>query len=260
MNRAPVHSPTNPSSQYATAALEFEFDPPPLHADGTERVSEEAPPPTRAGAELPDTINVDGQVRHATNPHRGVVLMWYRKMMKSAFTVPWEEDRDAEYVIQETQFKFRRNMGIRDLKTIERKIEEAEQRYGLAVHYRIPYPRPLTFGGQAPMGDGGSAIPYASYLDSHYDDTPKNTRCATPQPGSVGSFDSSGRKYGVGAQGAKGEVAKVPNAWENPNDAPSSRVLKERDSEGRVNSRGPQSFQPHPLDNAYGVNKGTPNA
>ena len=100
------------------------------------------------------------------NPYRREVLSWYRKMLRAAFEVTWTSDGDALYVLEETRKLFRGNMGLRDPERIRTKLEEAEQRYGLAVHYKIPYPRMYhKTAGNQPDSLGA----YATYLDSHYD-------------------------------------------------------------------------------------------
>jgi hypothetical protein len=109
----------------------------------------------------------------AVNPYRSEVLRWYRKLLQSAFLVEWKTDDDAEYVLNETRRLFRRNQHLRDLDTIARKLEEAETRYGLGVHYKIPYPRMFHHAQGAVTGSG---VAYATYLDSHYDGEEANPK------------------------------------------------------------------------------------
>ncbi len=100
------------------------------------------------------------------NPFRSEVLHWYRKCLKAAFDVEWKSDGDALYVLEETRKLFRQNENILDPARIRRKLEEVEMRYGLAVHYKIPYPRMFhKTSGNTPDSLGA----YAAYLDSHYD-------------------------------------------------------------------------------------------
>ncbi|EPY27860.1 hypothetical protein STCU_00468 [Strigomonas culicis] len=100
------------------------------------------------------------------NPFRSDVLRWYRKCLRAAFSVPWETDGDALYVLEETRRLFNANRHISDVAAISRKVREVEMRYELALHYRIPYPRPVNKpSGAMPE----SASPYAAYLDSSYD-------------------------------------------------------------------------------------------
>lgn len=100
------------------------------------------------------------------NPRRTQVLSWYRKMLKAAFEVPWKTDTDALYVLEETRKLFRINKDVADTARIDTKLQEAEFRYELAVHYKIPYPRMYhkTMGNQP-----DSLGAYSVYLDSHYD-------------------------------------------------------------------------------------------
>ena len=96
----------------------------------------------------------------------------YRKILGSAFTVPWGSDDDAMYVISECRRLFRQNERLTDLAEIERKVREAEMRYAIGVHYRIPYPR-MFYKAQGSIQQSG--VPYSPYLDSLYD-TPYSTR------------------------------------------------------------------------------------
>ncbi|KAG8343523.1 putative Complex 1 protein (LYR family) [Trypanosoma vivax] len=126
------------------------------------------------------------------NPYRAKVLSWYRRFLKAAFTVHWETDEDALYVIKETRRLFRQNALITDELAIERKLREAEMRYELALHYRIPYPRPV-HKVQGALQESG--IAYAADLDSMYDH-PVSPRIGRVQEGSVnygvmGGIDNS---------------------------------------------------------------------
>lgn len=100
------------------------------------------------------------------NPHRRDVLSWYRKILKAAFEVPWKTDTDAVYVLEEARKLFRANKDLCDEERIRTKIEEAEMRYSLALHYKIPYPR-MYHKTQGNQPDSLGA--YSTYLDSHYD-------------------------------------------------------------------------------------------
>lgn len=118
-----------------------------------------------------------------SNPHRAAVLLWYRKILRAAFDVDWKTDADAGYVLDEARRLFRRNAHITDVALIERKLEEAETRYGLAVHYRIPYPRMYHHAqGSKP----GSGVAYTPYLDSAYDGDEANPKFDM-QPGARNS-------------------------------------------------------------------------
>lgn len=108
-----------------------------------------------------------GELRHiAENPYRSQALSWYRRCLRAAFAVPWSSDEDALYVLEETRRLFHQNRGIRDVERIQRKLREVEMRYEMALHYRIPYPRPFN-KVQGSMQESG--VPYAAYLDSAYD-------------------------------------------------------------------------------------------
>lgn len=86
--------------------------------------------------------------------------------MRAAFTVPWSTDEDALYVLEEARRLFHQNSHIRSVERIERKLREVEMRYELAIHYRIPYPRPL-HKTQGSMPESG--VSYAAYLDTSFD-------------------------------------------------------------------------------------------
>lgn len=102
----------------------------------------------------------------SSNPYRKEVLAMYHKLVKSAFTVPWASDDDAFYVLSESRRLFRNNQYITDVEVIRRKLEEAEMRHGIAVHYLIPYPRPHHKNmGALPE----SGIAYNPALDSLFD-------------------------------------------------------------------------------------------
>lgn len=100
------------------------------------------------------------------NPFRGEVFHWYRRMLRAAFDVQWKSDGDALYVLEETRKMFRMNQHLQDLDRIRTKLDEAEMRFGLAVHYKIPYPRMF----HKTIGNSHDSLgAYATYLDSHYD-------------------------------------------------------------------------------------------
>ena len=133
----------------------------------------------------------------ATNPHRAAVMGWYRKILRSAFTVDWNTDEDAAYVLNETRRLFRRNKDIKDIDAIERKLVEAETRYELALHYRIPYPRMFHHAIGSSIGSG---VAYSSYLDSAYDGEHENPTLGKMGPGvsnstTASSFGGTGQGY-----------------------------------------------------------------
>lgn len=117
----------------------------------------------------------------ASNPYRKEVLAWYHKIGKSAFAFPWNSDEDAMYVLQECRRLFRQNQFVTDVTAIQRKLREAEMRYELAIHYRIPYPRP-THKPQGSMQDSSS--PYNPSMDSLYDNQVSHRLCSVEE-GSV---------------------------------------------------------------------------
>lgn len=127
----------------------------------------------------------------AANPYRAEVLLWYRRCLRAAFTVPWASNQDALYVLDESRRLFHQNSNITDAAVIERKLREVEMRYGLAMHYKIPYPR-LYHKVQGSTQE--SAICYSAYLDSSYDHLPSphtgHIQQGSTNCGMVGSTDS----------------------------------------------------------------------
>lgn len=102
-------------------------------------------------------------------PTRSAVLSWYRKCIKAAFTVPWATNDDALYVLEESRRLFNQNRLLVDPERIQRKLREVEMRYELALHYRIPYPRPYH---KTQGTSNESATTYAVYMDSSFDTSP----------------------------------------------------------------------------------------
>ncbi|CUG91314.1 NADH:ubiquinone reductase, putative [Bodo saltans] len=117
----------------------------------------------------------------SSSPLRGEVLSWYHTIVKSAFTVPWKSDEDAMYILSEARKLFRQNQFITDLDVIRRKIQEAEMRHTIAVHYLIPYPRPQHKGTGSMQTCGVVMRPdLDSLFDSNY-----NPRIGDPRTAST---------------------------------------------------------------------------
>jgi hypothetical protein len=73
--------------------------------------------------------------------HRSHVLSLYRQILRISKT--WEgPESERKYIREEAQRLFRRNMRIKNPEIIDKKIQEAEARIALALHYKNPYPRP----------------------------------------------------------------------------------------------------------------------
>ena len=96
---------------------------------------------------------------------------WYRKIIRAAFTVNWPKDEDAVYVLTEARRLFRLNRYLSHEDDVRRKLREAELRYELAIHYKIPYPRPYNKSQGASTISG---VAYSPYLDSQYELAPVN--------------------------------------------------------------------------------------
>uniref|UniRef100_UPI0035901FB2 LYR motif-containing protein 1 n=1 Tax=Myxine glutinosa TaxID=7769 RepID=UPI0035901FB2 len=80
---------------------------------------------------------------------RHEVLALYRRVFRLAQT--WQaqsgqaSDTQTEkiYIEEEARTLFRKNKQLQDLGKIRSCIEECETRIELALHYKIPYPRPM---------------------------------------------------------------------------------------------------------------------
>ena len=119
----------------------------------------------------------------------------------------WTSDGDALYVLEETRKLFRQNQNLRELSRIQTKLEEAEMRYGLAVHYKIPYPRMFhKTHGNTPDSLGS----YATYLDSHYD----YSGCQI-HPGMSGAQRSAPSGVNLGDQSISAPSARAPTSAES---------------------------------------------
>eukprot|EP01080_Neovahlkampfia_damariscottae_P005722 gene5722-9542_t len=97
------------------------------------------------------------------NTSRVQALNWYRKIFRAG--KEWKgKPEDREYIFGEARKLFRQNMNIKDKESIERKLFEAETRYELAIHYKIPQPRSYN----VPQGFKPSYDPniIPSYMDS----------------------------------------------------------------------------------------------
>eukprot|EP01121_Diplochlamys_sp_Union-15-3_P016307 TRINITY_DN5526_c0_g1_i1.p1 TRINITY_DN5526_c0_g1~~TRINITY_DN5526_c0_g1_i1.p1 ORF type:complete len:150 (+),score=37.89 TRINITY_DN5526_c0_g1_i1:67-450(+) len=82
------------------------------------------------------------------NPLRSKVLNMYRRIFRERNK--WQGDEADKVVItREARKLFRKNKDISDPEKIKRKLEEAELRIELALHYKIPYPRPYNATGIA---------------------------------------------------------------------------------------------------------------
>lgn len=96
---------------------------------------------------------------------RGKVLSIYRQIFRIA--KKWENTEEQDFIREEARRLFRRNMGILHPEKIAIKIEEAEQRIALALHYKNPKPRSMLSANQTP-----DMVAYfrTTYMDSYYDD------------------------------------------------------------------------------------------
>ncbi|XP_032836402.1 LYR motif-containing protein 1 [Petromyzon marinus] len=86
------------------------------------------------------------------------VLGLYRRVFRLARgwrlqgAEPSESLAEAEYIRAEARALFRKNKDLVEPEKIKFCIEECETRIELALHYKIPYPRPMNL---PPMGLAG---------------------------------------------------------------------------------------------------------
>uniref|UniRef100_T1JBK8 Complex 1 LYR protein domain-containing protein n=1 Tax=Strigamia maritima TaxID=126957 RepID=T1JBK8_STRMM len=82
-----------------------------------------------------------------TNLVRRNVLSTYKKILRVSRTWIAKNEQDTEkerqYIINEVKTQFRRNKNLTDKNEIEKGLLEANARYTIAIHYKIPYPRPV---------------------------------------------------------------------------------------------------------------------
>ncbi|MEE6497716.1 hypothetical protein FKM82_002818 [Ascaphus truei] len=90
-----------------------------------------------------------------TSATRQEVLSLYRKIFRiarkwqSASGRAEEATLEKQYIVEEARTLFQKNKNVTDLQTIAQCIEECRARIGIALHYGIPYPRPIHL---PPMG------------------------------------------------------------------------------------------------------------
>eukprot|EP00800_Vazella_pourtalesii_P007068 TRINITY_DN19328_c0_g1_i1.p1 TRINITY_DN19328_c0_g1~~TRINITY_DN19328_c0_g1_i1.p1 ORF type:complete len:118 (+),score=26.29 TRINITY_DN19328_c0_g1_i1:70-423(+) len=85
----------------------------------------------------------------AVNPLRREVLKLYRTILKTASD--WSSSTqqqtltEREYIQTEARKQFRINKHISNTNKIQERITEARLRLELSLHYRNPYPRPISY-------------------------------------------------------------------------------------------------------------------
>ena len=127
---------------------------------------------SRAAPATQQQLQQQQQHRQRRQQQQHLVLYWYRRILRSAMNdvTHWKNGvEDSEYIIDEARRLFRMNTPITDPDAIDRKIKEAEYRYELAMHYRIPWPR--MFHKVECRSHDRTGVPYAAYLDSYLDHT-----------------------------------------------------------------------------------------
>lgn len=80
---------------------------------------------------------------------RQEVLSLYKQILRvgknwSAKSGSAEDTKlEREYIIKETRMQFRDNKSLGDDIVVDKYIAEARSRLTIALHYKIPYPRPV---------------------------------------------------------------------------------------------------------------------
>jgi len=90
---------------------------------------------------------------------RNEVIGLYRRVMRLARSWESKDSKDTHidrlYIRNEARTLFRQNKNIETKDVILEHLQEAEARIGIALHYKIPYPRPVNLPqNQLPPGKG----------------------------------------------------------------------------------------------------------
>jgi hypothetical protein len=88
---------------------------------------------------------------------RSEVLTLYRRVLRISRTWsskdPCDTQTDRKYICREARTLIERNRHLKSDEEIRLRIQEAEARIGIAVHYSNPYPRPVNLPqSQLPPG------------------------------------------------------------------------------------------------------------
>jgi len=108
---------------------------------------------------------------------RAQVLALYRQILR--ISKKWDgPESEKKYIREEAQRLFRRNMNIKNPEIISKKILEAETRIALALHYKIPYPRPYYITKVSYEGYKENPLRYVDpvYMHSYYHHDTNNTQ------------------------------------------------------------------------------------
>ncbi|XP_076365988.1 LYR motif-containing protein 1-like [Tachypleus tridentatus] len=92
---------------------------------------------------------------------RREVLSLYKRILRTGKN--WEAvsgnsqhpELEGKYIINETKELFHKNKNLKNEEEIKSRLMEADSRLQMALHYRIPYPRPVNLPPQAlasPLG------------------------------------------------------------------------------------------------------------
>lgn len=99
--------------------------------------------------------------------------------MRDPFTQKGENTSERPYIREEVRNLVRRNRDIQSPEEIASKVAELETRIETAVHYQIPYPRPVNVMPGATGKNPHVVTPV--YLHSYKSSIQRNAR-GSPQP------------------------------------------------------------------------------
>uniref|UniRef100_A0A6B2LRY3 Complex 1 LYR protein domain-containing protein n=1 Tax=Arcella intermedia TaxID=1963864 RepID=A0A6B2LRY3_9EUKA len=92
----------------------------------------------------------------------------------------WEgPQEEKDYILKETRYLFKKNRHLKNPNEIDLRIQEAESRIALGLHYKIPYPRMHNIiqvtperVRRSPKNAFNNPVYMASYYNDHPEDSP----------------------------------------------------------------------------------------
>ncbi|XP_013788891.1 LYR motif-containing protein 1-like isoform X2 [Limulus polyphemus] len=101
---------------------------------------------------------------------RREVLSLYKNILRTgknweaASGKPQHTESERKYIINEAKELFRKNKNLKNEEEIKSRLMEADSRLQMALHYRIPYPRPVNLPPQALVSPLGKKLKEQSRL------------------------------------------------------------------------------------------------
>ncbi|KAL6062034.1 hypothetical protein QOT17_012450 [Balamuthia mandrillaris] len=90
---------------------------------------------------------------------RPKTLQLYRQILRTGKNWMAKEPKNTlkerNWILSEARKGFHANMNVRDPQQIQQLLRETEDRYAIAVHYQIPYPRRY-YAKPGAIDDGGA--------------------------------------------------------------------------------------------------------